>query len=169
MTKAELRIDILSIVEPYTAGSPVDATIKWTYLSPREIAEKYEELHRESISNQVVKRILKQAGYVKRRPDKSIATGESPHRKEQFQIVKFLIDLFAQMQNNPIVSIDTKKKERLGLLTRGQAILSNQNVPVFDHDYPYLSEGKVVPHAIYDTKKTKAILQSAPIMKQQIL
>jgi hypothetical protein len=106
----------------------------------------------------VVKRILKQAGYVKRKPSKSIAIGKSPHRKEQFQIIKFLTSLFTKMENNPILSIDTKKKERLGLLTRGQAILSNQNVPLFDHDYDYLSEGKVVPQAIYDTKQNKGYI-----------
>ena len=158
MTKAELSTQILSIVESHTAGSPVDEKVKWTYLKPQEIAQEYEEVQGARISKKVVKRILKQAGYVKRKPSKSIAIGKSPHRKEQFQIIKFLISLFTQMENNPILSIDTKKKERLGLLTRGQAILSNQNVPLFDHDYDYLSEGKVVPQAIYDTKQNKGYI-----------
>lgn len=158
MTKAELTTHLLSIVEAHTAGSPVDEKVKWTYLKPQEIAQKYEELHGERISKGVVKRILKQAGYVKRKPSKSIAIGKSPHRKEQFQIIKFLTNLFTKMENNPILSIDTKKKERLGLLTRGQAILSNQNVPLFDHDYDYLSEGKVVPQAIYDSQQNKGYI-----------
>jgi len=158
LTKAELSTQILSIVESHTAGSPVDEKVKWTYLKPQEIAQEYEEVQGARISKKVVKRILKQAGYVKRKPSKSIAIGKSPHRKEQFQIIKFLISLFTQMENNPILSIDTKKKERLGLLTRGQAILSNQNVPLFDHDYDYLSEGKVVPQAIYDTKQNKGYI-----------
>lgn len=158
MTKAELTAHILSIVESHTAGSPVDEKIKWTYLKPQEIAQKYEEEHGEGISKKVVKRILKQAEYVKRKPSKSIAIGKSPHRKEQFQIIKFLTSLFTTMENNPILSIDTKKKERLGLLTRGEAILSNQNVPLFDHDYDYLSEGKVIPQAIYDTKQNKGYI-----------
>lgn len=158
MTNVELTTNILSIVEPHTAGSPVDESIKWTYLTPREIAQKHEELHGESLSNRVVKRILKQAGYAKRKPSKSIATGENPHRKEQFQIIQFLISLFTEMTNNPIVSIDTKKKERLGLLTRGQPMWSNKNVPLFDHDYSYLSEGKVVPHAIYDPQQNKGYI-----------
>jgi len=92
---------------------------------------------------------------VKRKPVKSIAIGKSPHRKEQFQIIKLLTTVFMSMKNNPILSIDTKKKERLGLLTRGQAILSNQNVPLLDHDYDYLSEGKVIPQALYDPKQNK--------------
>jgi len=158
MANAELTTNILSVVEPHTAGSPVDESVKWTYLKPREIAEKYEELYTQSVSNQVVKRILKKAGYVKRKPAKSIAIGESPHRKEQFQIIRFLTGLFTEMGHNPIVSIDTKKKERLGLLTRGQSILSNKKIPLFDHDYSYLSEGKVVPQAIYDTQQNKGYI-----------
>jgi len=145
-------------VESHTAGSPVDEKVKWTYLKPQEIAQEYKETHGVGISKKVVKRILKQAGYVKRKPSKSIAIGKSPHRKEQFQIIKFLTSLFTKMENNPILSIDTKKKERLGLLTRGQAILSNQNVPLFDHDYDYLSEGKVVPQAIYDIEQNKGYI-----------
>lgn len=158
MTNTELVSDILCIVEPHTAGSPVDERIKWTYLTPQEIAQKYEALHGENVSNQVVKRILKQVGYAKRKPSKCIATGENPHRKEQFQIIRFLTELFTEMTNNPVVSIDTKKKERLGLLTRGQAIWSNQNVPLFDHDYSYLSEGKVIPHALYDLQQNKGYI-----------
>ena len=158
MTNPEIRTNILCIVKSYTAGSPVDEKVKWTYLTPQEIAEKYEILYGQSISKRVIKRILKQSGYVKRKPSKSIAIGKSPHRKEQFQIIKFLTTLFTEMENNPIISLDTKKKERLGLLTRGQAILSNQNVPLFDHDYDYLSEGKVVPQAIYHTKENKGYI-----------
>jgi len=95
---------------------------------------------------------------VKRKPAKSIAIGKSPHRKEQFQIIKLLTALFMDMENNPILSIDTKKKERLGLLTRGQSILSNQNVPLLDHDYDYLSRGKVIPQALYDPKQNKGYI-----------
>lgn len=158
MTNVDLKTQILSILQSHTAGSPVDEKVKWTHLTPQEIAQRYEELHGERISKKVVKRILKDSGYVKRKPSKSIAIGKSPHRKEQFQIISFLITLFTDMSNNPILSIDTKKKERLGLLTRGQAVLSNQNVPLYDHDYDYLSEGKVVPQAIYDTKQNKGYI-----------
>lgn len=145
-------------MEQHTAGSPVDDQVKWTYLKPKEIAELYQARRGKSLSHQVVKRILKQAGYVKRKPAKSVAIGKSPQREEQFQIIFFLMALFAQMANNPIISIDTKKKERLGLLTRGQALLSNQKVPLYDHDYDYLAEGKVVPGAIYDPTYNKGYI-----------
>ena len=81
-------------------------------------------------------------------------TGESPDREAQFELIAELRTLFAEMSNNPIISIDTKKKESLGLLTRNQALWSKkQEIPeVYDHDYSYLSEGKAIPHGIYDMK-----------------
>lgn len=158
ITQTELKNQLLCLLDTYTAGSPVDQNIQWTYLTTWEIGQKYEALYGSKLSESVIKRILKGAGYVKRKPAKSIPLGESPDREEQFQVIKFLKRMFTSMGNNPIVSIDTKKKERLGMLTRGEALLSNQNVPVFDHDYEYLSEGKVVPQAVYDLKYNKGYI-----------
>jgi hypothetical protein len=83
-----------------------------------------------------------------------LATGASPDRREQFRIISFLLGLFMLMEENPIISIDTKKKEVLGTLTRNEAVLTKggKAVPVFDHDYPYLGVGKAIPHGIYDVK-----------------
>lgn len=62
------------------------------------------------------------------------------------------------MEHNPILSIDTKKKERLGDLDRGGTPLCNEAPPVFDHDYAYLSDGKIVPAGIYDMKENTGFL-----------
>ena len=58
------------------------------------------------------------------------------------------------MEENPMISIDTKKKEILGGLTKNQPVLTKgkKGVPVFDHDYPYLGVGKAIPHGIYDLR-----------------
>ena len=52
------------------------------------------------------------------------------------------------MEENPIISIDTKKKEVLGPLTRDEAVLAKgaEPIPVYDHDYPHLGSGKAIPH-----------------------
>lgn len=86
--------------------------------------------------------------------------GTSPERGEQFRIIGFLVALFMLMGENPVISIDTKKKEVLGELTRNQPILTKgeQAVEVFDHDYPYLGVGKVIPHGIYDVKLNRGYL-----------
>ena len=112
------------------------------------------------IDTKCVKRILHANGYRKRKPAKQVATGKSPDRSEQFRIIAVLVGLFMLLEENPIISVDTKKKEILGALTRDEAILTKgkEGVPVFDHDYPYLGSGKAIPHGIYDVKLNEGYL-----------
>ena len=77
-----------------------------------------------------------------------MATGEYAHRDAQFKII---FDLVAIMSlDTPIISIDCKKKERLGTLYREGKLYATDALEVFDHDYQNLSEGKVIPHGIFD-------------------
>jgi Rhodopirellula transposase DDE domain len=112
--------------------------------------------HKEVVSNGCIKRILKANGYGYRKPSKSLAVGKSPHRNQQFEIIMFLVALFWDMEHNPMLSIDTKKKELLGQLTRNKTVLSQSSgkggPQVFDHDYPFLATGKAIPHGIFDVK-----------------
>lgn len=112
------------------------------------------------VETKCVKRILHAEGYRKRKPAKNLATGVSPDRNEQFRIIGFLLALFLLMKENPIISIDTKKKEVLGALTRNEPILTEgkKAVEVFDHDYPHLGVGKAIPHGIYDVKLNEGYL-----------
>lgn len=142
-----------------TAGSPTDEAVKWTDLRPCEIALHLREEHQTEVSYGCIKRILKGNGYRYRKPAKTLATGRSPVRAEQFQIIWFLITLFIEMENNPLISIDTKKKEVLGQFTRNQPLLSkDEAVKALDHDYPYLGVGKAIPHGIYDIKENKGYI-----------
>lgn len=157
---AELTEWVLEYVEQNTAGSPIDETIKWTHLRDGDIALHLERKYQVAVTTGCVKRILHAAGYRKRKPAKTKATGSSPDRSEQFRIISFLPALFMLMEENPIISIDTKKKEIPGALTRHEAVLTKgvEAVPVFDHDYPYLGTGKAIPHGIYDLKLNEGYL-----------
>ena len=48
-----------------------------------------------------------------------------------------------------------QEKERLGNLYRDGKCYTTDNIDVFDHDYEYFSEGKVIPHGIYDLQLNK--------------
>jgi hypothetical protein len=159
-TIAELTSWILEYVEQNTAGSPTDETIKWTHIRHCDIARHVQKSYQAEVGTDCIKRILYENGYRKRKPTKTIATGKSPDRNEQFRIISFLTALFMMMEETPIISIDTKKKEVLGELTRNDAVLTKgkKAVPVFDHDYPHLGTGKVIPHGIYDTKLNEGYL-----------
>lgn len=151
---------ILDYVETDTQGSPTNPNVKWTALKPRDIAAHIKTEYGIEIPNNCVKRILKNDGYVRRKPTKDIPTGRSKHRQEQFRILMLLVAIFTDMPHNPILSIDTKKKERLGQLTRNEAVLTKKDqIPrVFSSDYSFLAMGKAIPHGIYDKKLNKGYL-----------
>ena len=156
----ELTSWILEYVEQNTAGSPTDETIKWTHLRNCDIALHLQKTYQEEVGSECIKRVLYENGYRKRKPAKTLATGTSPDRSEQFRIISFLMALFMLMAENPIISIDTKKKEMLGTLTRDEEVLTKgeEPIPVYDHDYSYLGTGKVIPHGIYDLKLNEGYL-----------
>ncbi len=106
----EIENRILKIVKHETAGSPTDNNVKWTHLRASDISKVYSNKYNDKISNRTVKRILKDKGYCKRRPNKALSTGKSPMRAEQFALIFYFATLFSEMEHNPILSIDTKKK-----------------------------------------------------------
>ena len=154
VTIAELTNWILEYVEQNTAGSPTNEAIKWTHLRYCDIALYLQQSYQVGVAANCIKRILYENGYRKRKPAKHLTTGASPDRSEQFRIISFLTALFRLMADNPVISIDTKKKEVLGDLTRNEQVLTKgaEAIAVFDHDYPHLGTGKAIPHGIYDVK-----------------
>ena len=151
---------VLNFVESSTAGSPTDPKVKWTSSRPKDISKYLWEKHKQKISYSCIKRILKKAGYVKRKPIKTVDIGTSKYRAEQFKIVIYLTGLFHKMGNNPMLSIDTKKKEKLGNFTRDEQVLVKKDQPlqVYSSDYYHLADGKAIPHGIFDIKLNKGYI-----------
>lgn len=151
---------ILELVESHAAGSPTDPSVKWCYLRPYEIRDHLAAHHQLKVSHGCIKRVLKSQGWSMRKPAKVLPTGESPSRRQQFRIIIYVVALFEQMGDNPILSIDTKKKEPLGALTRNTPLLVKKGAPVavYDHDFSYLAQGKAIPHGIFDLKRNQGYL-----------
>jgi len=88
---------------------------------------------------------------------KTRKTGEFKERDRQFKKIARLTTRYKNTEN-PAISVDTKKKEKLGNLYRdGQQYCLEAEV-VYDHDYAHLSEGTVIPHGIYDLKHNDAMI-----------
>ena len=83
-----------------------------------------------------------------RKMHKNVAIGSYENRDEQFDIINSLVLLMSL--DSPVLSIDCKKKERLGNLYREGKCYTTSSIEVYDHDYHYLSQGAVIPHGIYD-------------------
>lgn len=144
------------MLEAHKAGSPTDEGVYWISLRPWQIAALFYEQHQIRVSHGVVKRLLKSLGYGYRKQSKQLATGNYARRDEQFRIICSMV-LIMGLQS-PVLSIDCKKKERLGHLYRGGRRYCSGQVQVYDHDYEHLSEGKVIPHGIYDVQANKGYI-----------
>lgn len=102
----------------------------------------------------IVKQITKAKGLVTRKMSKVLPCHEVVNRDEQFKNIG-VKQIEFKRKGFPILSIDTKKKEFIGQLYRHGKSYCSKAVKVYDHDFPSLAEGLVVPHGIYDITKNK--------------
>jgi hypothetical protein len=78
--------------------------------------------------------------------------GKSKHRNEQFENIARLREAFWDSPN-PILSMDTKKKEYLGTYYRDGKLYTLEAQVVFDHDFAHAADGVIYPHSLYDLKR----------------
>ena len=125
--------------------------VRWTDLTFEQIAGHLAEAGT-PVSVPVVKHLLRKHGYVKRKAQKSKAMGQHPDRNQQFEKIARLKQEYLEA-GNPILSIDTKKKELLGNFYREGHLLTQGVIETFDHDFPSAASGVVIPHGIYDVRR----------------
>ena len=101
----------LRVLARPTAGSPMDEKVKWTNLTRQEIAELL-LLEGIKVSVTVVDQLLERHHYRKRKAQKRLSSGVHPQRNEQFEKSEELIETY-QEAGNPVMSMDTKKKNGL--------------------------------------------------------
>ena len=79
------------------------------------------------------------------------------HRNEQFEYIAQQKAKYAAT-GNPILSMDTKKKEYLGNFYRDGRLYTQEEVRTYDHDFNSFAQGLIVPHGIYDLKQNVGYL-----------
>ncbi len=147
---------LTDFIESHKAGSPTEPGLYWVSLKPWQLARLFFEQHQIKVSHGLVKRHLRELGYGYRKQSKQLATGSYPRRQEQFGVICSLV--LAMALQSPVLSIDCKKKERLGNLYRGGRCYCTRAAKVYDHDYEHLSEGRVIPHGIYDLQANQGYI-----------
>lgn len=80
------------------------------------------------------------------------------NRDEQFRNISRLTAEY-EATGNPIISMDTKKKEQLGNFYRDGHLYTNGELKVYDHDFNSFSDGVIVPHGIYDVQRNEGYIQ----------
>lgn len=129
----------LLLIKEHTAGNPMDETQKWTNLTRANISDLLAKKGF-NVSRNIVRKLLKKNGYVKRKPLKNKTGGGHVDRNAQFERIAELKEKH-HADGNPVISVDTKKKEQIGNLSREGKIDTTETVEVFDHDFSIISGG----------------------------
>ncbi len=141
----------LDVLRNYTAGDPMRENMFWTNLTRKEISEKMKEKGI-NISVTVVKQLLKKHNYVKRKQQKKKTMKYCEGRNEQFKKINRLKKIY-EKTDNPIISVDTKKKEQIGNFYREGTVYAQEPIQTYDHDFNSFAKGVAISHSIYDLKR----------------
>jgi hypothetical protein len=155
-TDPQLQTNFQKVLQDHTAGDPMKPDVLWTNLSLSAIAERMGELGT-PVGPSIVEQLLGEAHLGRRQAFKTVAMGPTPDRNQQFEIISFYKEFYFDSLN-PILSIDTKKRELLGLFYRDGRLFSTQTLRVYDHDFPSFAEGHVIPHGLYDLKRNRGYI-----------
>ncbi len=130
-----------------TAGDPMTG-VKWTRRTTDKIACELKSLG-VNVSSKTVGRLLKQLGFSLRVNHKKLCGATSEDRDTQFACIAELRERFAAA-GHPIISVDTKKRELVGLFKNGGQAWNREPTLVKDHDFRSESNGIAIPYGVYD-------------------
>jgi DDE family transposase len=144
------------IMDENTAGDPM-SLLRWTNKSTTRIAE---ELTRQghAASDETVRRRLGQLGYSLQANVKTLEES-GVGRDEQFRYLNRQVKRYLA-HREPVLSVDTKKKERVGnFKNSGQTWrAAGQPLPVNLYDYPHLGKGPAIPYGAYDVRRNEGFV-----------
>jgi hypothetical protein len=144
-----LRSDLEGLVEPVTRGDP-ESPLRWTSKSVRKLADELKRMGHKT-SHRMVAELLREIGYSLQANRKTAEGSSHPDRNDQFEYIYREVKEF-QFDGQPVISVDTKKKERVGDFKNGGRELrpkgNPEKVRVYDFEIPEL--GKVAPYGVYD-------------------
>jgi transposase len=142
---------LLALVEPDERGDP-ESPLRWTTKSLRHLAE---ELTRQGhrVSAPTVGRLLRQAGFSLQGTAKTLEGAQHPDRDAQFRYINQQVRGH-QDGGEPVISVDTKKREQLGRLPNPGREWRPKGEPVQVEDHSFFFAGpdveQAIPYGIYD-------------------
>jgi hypothetical protein len=137
------------LIEPATRGDP-ESPLRWTCKSTPQLAgELTAQGH--PVSASTVWRLLRAADYSLQSNRKTKEGADHPDRNAQFEYIATAVQAF-QQRGQPVISVDTKKKELIGeFRVAGQEWQpTGEPVEVLIHDFIDKDLGKAIPYGVYD-------------------
>jgi hypothetical protein len=145
---SDLKEAFLGIIKDFTAGDPMDESVKHTNLSHQEIVDML-TAKGFLVSRRTVSKLLILNGFSKRKIQKRKSLKAVQGRDAQFHRINALKKEIHE-SGDPVISVDTNKKEAIGGNCRDGTCYANGQLNGPDHTYTSLDEGRAIPHGIYD-------------------
>lgn len=153
-TNKQLVTDLDALIEPITRGDP-ESPLRWICKSTRKLAV---ELNKQGhqVSHSLVARILGELDYSLQSNKKTIeGSKDHPDRDAQFHFINDKVKKF-QLKNQPVISVDTKKKENVGNYKNSGREYRKKKDPVKVGVYDFIGElGKAAPYGVFDITRNK--------------
>ncbi|MGE5293975.1 MAG: ISAzo13 family transposase [Solirubrobacterales bacterium] len=148
-TDRTLLRDLKRLIDPATRGDPMSPLL-WTCKGTRNLADALTDLGHD-LSHQTVSRLLGDLGYSLQANRKTEEGNDHPDRDAQFEHINRKVRSF-QRRGQPVVSVDTKKKEIVGNYKNPGREWEPRGRPrrVQSKDFPDKEKGKVAPYGVYD-------------------
>ncbi|MGO9247446.1 MAG: ISAzo13 family transposase [Solirubrobacteraceae bacterium] len=146
--------DLERLVDPATLGDP-ERPLRWTSKSAAKLAVGLRELGHELVDRSVL-RLLVGIGYTMQANVKTREGEDHPDRDAQFQYINDTAAAALQAKQ-PVISVDTKKKELVGEFKAvgREWARSGEPVQVNTHDFPSHAKGKAIPYGVYDLARNE--------------
>jgi hypothetical protein len=152
-----LQAQLGKILEETSAGDPMSA-LRWTNKSTEAMAA---ELTRQGhpVSDKTVARCLREMGYSMQLNQKTREGPQHQNRDQQFRYINRQVASFRK-SGDPVLSVDTKKKELVGPFKNGGRTWRPKGKPhrANVHDFPSLAEGKAIPYGAYEIGEDRAVV-----------
>src|ERR1017187_251372 len=144
-----LKRDLEALVEPVTWGHP-ETPLRWTCKSVLQLAAELQRMGHQT-SHRMVAELLHQMDYSLQANRKTLEGSSHPDRDAQFQHISSKIREF-QADHQPVISVDTKKKELVGDFKNSGRELRPKGDPekVRVHDFVIPELGRAAPYGVYD-------------------
>ena len=144
-----LKADLESLLESTTRGDP-EAALRWTCKSVRQLTAELKRM-KHQVSHQVVADLLHELGYSLQANRKTKEGSDHPDRNAQFEHLNGKVK-WSLSRRQPVISVDTKKKEMVGNFKNGGREMRPKGQPekVRVHDFVDPELGRATPYGIYD-------------------
>ena len=152
-----VRDRLEKILEETTAGDP-RSQLRWTSKSTRTMAEELTRLGH-PVTWVTVARCLDDMGYSLQANRKTKEGPQHADRDAQFRYINRQVKALLKT-GDPVISVDAKKKELVGLFKNGGRTWRPKGKPqeVTTKDFPSLAQGKALPYGVYDTGQNRAVV-----------